>query len=337
MNSFNGYSIVASSEIIICRNLSDELFPSKIGKHRARALCNKISNFFLENKKFKFKKVDLWEESKETLSLFLEEGIISNKLYENKKIGTFLINNEKTIIIMINAENHITIRVKGDGLCFKKIYNISEELIDEFEESFDFAFSENLGYLTSSMDNIGAGFNAISILHLPILSLTKDIDKLINELSNLGIVLEELYLNETEAMGNFYKLTNKETMGVSEKEIVSNIEALTYKIIMREKNKRTIFLESDKEELEDMVYRSKGILSNARKIDLTESLSLLSMLRLGIEIGIINNISMEDINKLITLIQYNNIKKDSNEKITENKESIIRAEIIRGALTTTEI
>lgn len=332
MSNFNGYGIVTSSEIIICRNLDNELFPHRISRERAREICSRISDFFLENKEMKFKKVNLWEEFKERLSLFLEEGIISRKLYENKKIATFLINNEKTITIMINAENHITIRVKGDGLCLKEIYSISEDLLEQLELNFDFAFDEEFGYLTSSLSNIGTGFNVSSVLHLPILSLTKDIDLLINELNGLGIILEELYLDETQAIGDLYKLTNKVTIGVSEEEIVSDIEAVTYKIIMKEKNKRAIFLESDKEELEDMVFRAKGILSNARKLDLTESLSLLSMLRLGIEIGIVDDIFIKDINRLTTLIQYNNIKKDPNEKITENEETIIRANIIREAL-----
>ena len=330
-------SIIVSSEIIISRNIDSKVFPFKLGINQGRELSENISKIFMKNEKYKFKKVKLWQESKEDIGLYIEQGIVSSSLFKNKTISSFVISEDKHLIIMINGENHITVRVRGDEANFKELYEEAKSIMDFIEQNFDIAFHEKFGYLNSSINNLGTAFRVSSVIHLPILNRKRSINQLNDELNQVGLCLEDIYINENIGVSNLYRVYNKVTIGVREEDILNDIEAITYQLVMKEKNVRKKFLETDREELEDKIFRAQGILTNAKKITFGESLGLLSMIRLGIEMGIINNLSINDLDSLCTLIQHNNICKVLNEQLTENKEKIERAWILRKTLGKSEM
>ncbi|WP_066871128.1 hypothetical protein [Clostridium mediterraneense] len=330
-------NIIVGSEIIISRNLDSIVFPFKLGINQGRELSENISKTFMKNEKYKFKKVNLWQESKEDIGLYIEQGVVSSSLFKNKNISSFVISEDKHLIIMINGENHITVRLRADEAKFKELYEEAKYIMDFIEQNFDIAFHEKFGYLNSSINNLGTAFRVSSVIHLPILNRKRSINQLNDELNQVGLCLEDIYVNENIGISNLYRVYNKVTIGVREEEILNDIEAITYQLVMKEKNVRKKFLETDREELEDKIFRAEAILSNARKITFRESLDLLSMIRLGVEMDMINNLSISDLNSLCILIQQNNIYKIVGQKLTENEEKIKRAWILRKTLGKSEI
>lgn len=330
-------NIIVSSEIIISRNIDSIVFPFKLGINQGRELSENISKTFMKNEKYKFKKVNLWQESKEDIGLYIEQGVVSSSLFKNKNISSFVISEDKHLIIMINGENHITVRLRADEAKFKELYEEAKYIMDFIEQNFDIAFHEKFGYLNSSINNLGTAFRVSSVIHLPILNRKRSINQLNDELNQVGLCLEDIYVNENIGISNLYRVYNKVTIGVREEEILNDIEAITYQLVMKEKNVRKKFIETDREELEDKIFRAEAILTNARKITFRESLGLLSMIRLGVEMDMINNLSISDLNSLCILIQQNNIYKIVGQKLTENEENIKRAWILRKTLGKSEM
>lgn len=330
-------NIIVSSEIIISRNIDSIVFPFKLGINQGRELSENISKTFMKNEKYKFKKVNLWQESKEDIGLYIEQGVVSSSLFKNKNISSFVISEDKHLIIMINGENHITVRLRADEAKFKELYEEAKYIMDFIEQNFDIAFHEKFGYLNSSINNLGTAFRVSSVIHLPILNRKRSINQLNDELNQVGLCLEDIYVNENIGISSLYRVYNKVTIGVREEEILNDIEAITYQLVMKEKNVRKKFIETDREELEDKIFRAEAILTNARKITFRESLGLLSMIRLGVEMDMINNLSISDLNSLCILIQQNNIYKIVGQKLTENEENIKRAWILRKTLGKSEM
>lgn len=330
-------NIIVSSEIIISRNIDSIVFPFKLGINQGRELSENIAKTFMKNEKYKFKKVNLWQESKEDIGLYIEQGVVSSSLFKNKNISSFVISEDKHLIIMINGENHITVRLRADEAKFKELYEEAKYIMDFIEQNFDIAFHEKFGYLNSSINNLGTAFRVSSVIHLPILNRKRSINQLNDELNQVGLCLEDIYVNENIGISNLYRVYNKVTIGVREEEILNDIEAITYQLVMKEKNVRKKFIETDREELEDKIFRAEAILTNARKITFRESLGLLSMIRLGVEMDMINNLSISDLNSLCILIQQNNIYKIVGQKLTENEENIKRAWILRKTLGKSEM
>lgn len=325
-------NILTSSELYIYRNLKDVVFPNKLSVDEGREFSEKICNIILKNKNYKFKKVNLWEESKENLFLLLELGIISFKLYTNREYSSVLINEDERYVIMINEENHITLFYRGIKRSFRELYNKAQKVMDDISIEFDIGYNDRFGYLNSTIDKLGAGIKAYTILHLPLLNNLKMIESLTSELDKVGVEFYDAFTNEGKGMSNLYKLSNKITVGVTAEEIFNDIDAITHQVIVKETKERKYLKETDYEDICDKIFRAKGILENARKITYLEEVNLISMLRLGVELGLIKNIYIEDINELLLITKYNHIKGLTDEKMNENQENILRATKIRERL-----
>ena len=324
--------ILMSNEVYIYRNLKDIAFPSKLSVEEGREISEKISTAILKNKTYKFKKVNLWEESKKNLFLLLELGIISFKLYKNREYSSVLINRDERCVVMINEENHITLLYRGIKTSCRELYNRAQKIMDDISREFEIGYNDRFGYLSSTIDKLGTGIKAYTILHLPLLNNIKEIEGLITELDKVGIEFSDVFTNEEEGISNLYKLSNKITVGVIAEEIFNDIEAMTHQVIVKETKERKYLKETDYEGLCDDIFRAKGILENARKMTYREEIKLISSLRLGIELGLVKNICIADINELFLTTKYNHIKSLTNEKINENQENILRATKIREKL-----
>lgn len=325
-------NILMSNELYVYRNIKGSLYPGKISIDEGRQLCDRLSEIILKNKIYKFKKVNLWEESKENLFILLELGIISLKLYRNKEFATVLINDDGRFSIMLNEENHITIVCKGIKTTCRELYNKALKILEKISTEVEISYNDRFGYLNSTIDKIGSGIKVYSILHLPLLNNAKIIKSVTSELDKVGIDFCDVFTTENEGISNLYRLSNRMTVGVTEDEIFNDIEAMTYQVVIKETKERKYLKETDYEGLCDNVFRAKAILESARKITYAEEIGLLSMVRLGIELELITDICIPVINKLFLTTKYNHIKSLKDEKLNENEENILRATIIRERL-----
>ncbi|MGL5633934.1 MAG: hypothetical protein ACRDDL_02570 [Sarcina sp.] len=322
-------TITQEYELIYYRNLKDTPFTFKLDTESGRGISKKIQEIFEKNGFLGFKKTNLWQESKEKLFLLLEKGLITNKLYKNREIASLLIKNDESLIVMINEENHIKIVARRGKKTFKQIETKGREILEVLEDNLEIAYDERLGYLTTSINNIGTAMVVNVIIHLPMLTIGNRLEEIVQRLEKQKISLEDIYKEDNKGLSNIYVLSNKTTLGVTDKEIMNDIEAISHKLMIQEKKEREILLETDEEGTFDTVFRALGILKNARKIKYSELISLLSMVRMGVELGIIKGITLDNIDKLLIEGQYNHVKETVGTKINENRESIIRATMVR--------
>lgn len=320
-------SAIICYAVIVYRNIKDIPFPSKLRTEDGRKLAEKISESFLKNTKYKFKKVNLWQESKEKCILLLENLIINEETYKNRKFSSLLLTEDKSIAILINGENHIDIISKHRYIKLQELYKISNELLNEILKDFDFEYDDNLGYLTADINKVGTAVKTASSIHLPILNKTGEIKDVIEEYKKEGIIINDIFIDDIENIGNIYSVENKITLGVTPEEIFSDIDAITRQIMMRERKVRKALLKSDPNEIYDWIFRAKAILMNARKITYKEVLKNISMVRLGAEMNIIEDVNFKQLSEVTLASKYNSITNEENDNTEVNVQ---RANYIRG-------
>ncbi|KGN02726.1 ATP:guanido phosphotransferase [Clostridium novyi A str. 4570] len=331
--------IVLSSRIRLARNLKGIPFPNKLTVDSAKDVVEKVENaiFTIPNLKDNLKSNHLWENDNETNKMYLERHLISRGLIKHAKGSAFLIDEDETISIMINEEDHLRLQTITSGLNFKEVFKSINELDDLLEENLEYAFHEKLGYITACPTNLGTGLRASAMVHLPALTANKDIVKVLNGITQLGMTIRGLYGEGSKAYGNLYQISNQITLGRTEEQIITSLEGIVKQIIEQEKLARERMKTKYKYEVEDKIFRSLGILKSARILTAREVLNLLSNVRLGVEEGIISNVDKSILNNLLINTQSASIKKSSQKELTDMEEKIERAKIVKEGLKGIEL
>ena len=323
--------IVITSRIRLARNLKNYKFPIIMSEAEANCVIGEISNALSKHdKNYKLTYIkDLSDIKKNSL---IENHIISPALANKKDAGAFLLSPDQKISVMINEEDHIRIQTIEDGLSLRECWEISNNVDDIIEENVDYAFDNELGYITACPTNIGTGMRASVMLHLPALSITNQIDKLLYGVSQLGVAVRGVYGEGTKSIGHLYQISNQGTLGVSEETLIEKINQIVMQIIERENKTRDHLLKNNYDDLEDDFYRAYGLLTNARKISSDEAMKLLSLIKLGSEMGITPMVKGKNIYRLMVWSQPNNISTIEEKELSPKERDKKRAEIIRSEL-----
>lgn len=320
---YNGENsdIVKSTKIKFSRNLSEFKFNLK-SKEEIEELENKVKeNLYNIGYGLKFLKLqDMDEITKMSL---VEKGLM-NSDFAIKRYGSILINDEENICIMIGGENHLEIQVYNAGLDLENTLNLAIELDEKIGETLGYAVSKKYGYLTSTLNNIGTGLNASVIVHLPALAKTRNTRKVFDAIGDFGISIKEVYKGKSD----IYQISNKHTLGISEKEIVKNLKVIVQTVIEQERQARKL-IAKDEIGLSDLIYRSFGILSNCRKISNEEAIELLSNIKLGVDLGILDELTDIKVQKLYLYSRPANLQKYLGQKYDKEELEIKRAEVIK--------
>lgn len=323
--------IVITSRIRLARNLKNYRFPIKMDQEESEKVVNEVNNAIGKtnmNYKLTYLK-DLSDIQKSTL---IENHLISPALTEKNDRGAFLLSPDKKVSIMLNEEDHIRIQTLDKGMSLKECYDLSSKIDDVIEETVDYAFDKELGYVTACPTNIGTGMRASIMVHLPALSITNQIEKLLYGVSQLGVAVRGVYGEGTKSMGHLYQISNQGTLGVSEETIIDKITQIVNQIAEKEMKTREHIKKNNFDEIEDDFYRAYGVLTNARKISAEEAMKLLSLVKLGREMEMINIPKDTDFYELMTKIQPSNIISLAGKELTPNERDKKRAEIIKSEL-----
>ena len=253
----------------------------------------------------------------------VEKGLM-NSNFAIKRYGSILINDEENICIMIGGENHLEIQVFNAGLDLENTLNLAIELDEKIGETLGYAVSKKYGYLTSTLNNIGTGLKASVIVHLPALAKTRNTRKVFDAIGDFGISIKEVYKGKSD----IYQISNKHTLGISEKEIVKNLKVIVQTVIEQERQARKL-IAKDEIGLSDLIYRSFGILSNCRKISNEETRELLSNIKLGVDLGILDELTDVKVQKLYLYSKPANLQKYLGQKHDKEELEIKRAEVIK--------
>ncbi|MCX5703515.1 MAG: protein arginine kinase [Candidatus Omnitrophica bacterium] len=325
--------IVISSRIRLARNLDNLVFPHWANKKQGEQTLEIIEEAvakadYLKNTTV-FRLADLDSIDKQFL---VERHLMSLEHAQKSDHKAVVIDDDEVVSIMINEEDHLRMQVMQSGFNLFEAWNIINKIDDCLSKELAIAFIHDWGYLTACPTNTGTGMRGSVMLHLPALAMTRQIDRVLAAIAKLSFATRGLYGEGTQATGNFFKISNQVSLGHSEDEIVTNINGVIRQIIEQENQARTVILSKNKSVLEDRVNRSLGILKSAYIISSQETIELLSMVRLGCDVGIIKDMDRRRINELFIITQPAHLQKIENKKLTSQERDIKRAELIRSRL-----
>lgn len=327
LQSGKNADVAISTRVRLARNLSEFKFNLK-DKESVKLLEEKIKDIpWTVGYGLKFFKLkDMDDITKMSL---VEKNLISPEFALNKnELGSILINDDENICIMINEEDHLRIQVFSSGFDIENTLNLAKELDEKIGNALNYAMSEDYGYLTSCPTNVGTGLRVSVMVHLPALSKTKNIQNVLDAIANFGVNIRGIYGENSKSSSDMFQISNKQTLGITEDEIAKNIKIITEKVIEQERAARK-FLIKDNLELEDKVYRSFGILKNCRKISSEETRDLLSIVKLGTDLGIIDEMTDLKVLKLYLYTKPANLQKYLGEEYDSLERDVKRAEVIK--------
>lgn len=335
MEQVDKNNMILTSRVRLARNLANIPYPHMLNSEQTVKVINEVASSITDSNSAiagDFKVVRLKDmDQLNRLSMF-ENHIISSDLVNNYERGAVVLNKEKNVSVMINEEDHIRLQVIYPGFKIKEAYDYANKLDDLMEEKLSYAYDGKLGYLTSCPTNVGTGIRASVMMHLPALTITKNINNIVNTVTQVGMTIRGIYGEGSNVMGNMYQVSNQVTLGLSEEEIINNLTAVTKKIIDQEEKARELLYQKQRDELEDDIYRSLGILKYARVISTSEALNLLSRVRMGIEMGIIKDIEINKINSLLISIQPATLQLITGIGAGTGQRDKLRAKILREEL-----
>ncbi|MGD0743942.1 MAG: protein arginine kinase [Verrucomicrobiota bacterium] len=325
--------IVMSSRVRLARNLRDAVFPGwakKLERVRVLELIRPAIESLPEMK-------DSFSEVMDNLGaldkqMLVERHLISRE-HAAKSAGSGLIfSRDETFCVMINEEDHLRMQALRPGLQLRQVWNAIDHLDSELEKKLDYAFDNELGYLTACPTNLGTAIRVSAMLHLPGLVLTEQINPIIQSVNKLGLAVRGLYGEGTEALGNVFQVSNQMTLGENEAAIVERLEKVLSQIIEHEENARQTLLEKKPKMVYNHIGRAYGILANAHSISSKETMNLLSLLRLGVDMELFPGAERSLVDELFLTTQPAHLQKQISDKLSAEERDLLRADMLRDRL-----
>ncbi|MBI1336740.1 MAG: protein arginine kinase [Phycisphaera sp.] len=328
--------IVISSRVRLARNLAGYPFVGRSNRRqRAEALARCREELVSGRIGSDLLWVDLCESNELDKQLLVERQLISRQHAKGGRENprAVAIDADETFAIMVNEEDHLRIQVLRSGMQLGPAFDQINSLDDSLEEKLDMAFSPRWGYLTACPTNLGTGIRISVMLHLPALRLTGEIEKVRRAARDMHLAVRGLFGEGSEAQGDLFQISNQTTLGRSEQEILADFQhAVVPQIIAYEQQARQALLRQRPAQLDDKVWRAWAILTNARVLATDEVLTLLSHLRLGVNLGRIDTVDIRTINEMFLLTQPAHLQKLTGCQMDPATRREARASLIRQRL-----
>jgi protein arginine kinase len=325
--------IVVSSRIRLARNLAeypflhraDELVRQEIERllrrHVQPALGGDSATYF-----------DVSTLESLDRQFLVERQLISRELSESQGSRGVCVADRETVSVMVNEEDHLRLQVLRSGFELDACWDEINTIDDRIESSVTYAFSEELGYLTACPTNVGTGIRVSVLLHLPALVLTKEIQKVFKALQKISVAVRGLYGEGSQATGDFYQISNQQTLGKSESQLIKSLKDVVPTIISYERKVRQALVKENRRGLHDQVSRAYGILRTAQTISSEETTHLLSSVRLGVNLGLLDDVPIETVNDLFLQTQPAHLQKISRQHLESAERNFARASYLRQRL-----
>ncbi|PCJ59498.1 MAG: hypothetical protein COA79_10655 [Planctomycetota bacterium] len=323
-------NIILSSFLGLSRNIEGFLFTTKLSKEEKARLTKFIKEKILhELSTYQYKAISLEDLTDDEKSVLEERQLIPSKIKNCTNLD-LLINQNETSSILINHHDHIRMKTVKSGLGLTQLWETLNHLDDELSQFFPFSYDKEFGFLTSHTSNVGTGLFCEVLMHLPAFVFTGKINNKINELLDDNILIKHFFTYSELPLGNLYLISNRQSIGMTEIELIDQVENCVKKLSLEEKSLREKVLESNKSDITDKTYRSLGILTNSYSMPLLEALALLSILKFGFDQKIIQHIPSNLWNELLIycLPGHLQLKND----VAENKLDIIRSQYLKSAI-----
>jgi protein arginine kinase len=325
--------IVISSRIRLARNLADYPFISRASDQDREQIEKMLKDSILGGEKeghLLYVEVDALTDVDRRF--LVERQLISREHAESQGTRAVAIDFTEKSSLMINEEDHLRIQVMQSGLDLQSAWDRINQIDDLVESHATYAFHERLGYLTACPTNVGTGMRVSVMLHLPALVITRQIDKVFRSLQKISLAVRGLYGEGSQAMGDFYQISNQVTLGRSEQDLIKQVGDIVPVIIDYERQARDFLIRESQENLHDRVSRAYGILRTAQTISSEETMHLLSSVRMGVNLGLIEGLEIPTVNELFIHTQPAHLQKISGVELDSADRNIERARYIRRHL-----
>lgn len=324
----NDGDVVLSTRVRFARNVREYPFPCKLDTEKRIELNEKIRDAVLPfNTALSY--INMEDLSNSQIISMAEKHLISPEFTASANGRALILSDDEDISIMLEEEDHIRLQVMTSGFDLDGAYKTADRLDTLISESLNYAFDERIGYLTQCITNLGTGMRASLMLHLPGLTKKGMISRLSSTVSKLGLTIRGSYGEGSKPAGDIYQLSNQVTLGISEKEAIYNLESIAKQIISQERAAREELKSNDS--YTDNIWRAYGILKYARQISCAEFMELISLVRVGSAMGIID-IEQEKINELIVSMQPATINAQKEQNLDPAQRDKVRAEEVRKIL-----
>lgn len=325
--------VVISSRVRLARNLSDFPFPG----HATPDARKEVEGMLREQlHKLPFGDNLLYLDVDQLPQLdrqfLVERQLISREHADSHGTRGVGIGPLETVSLMINEEDHLRMQVLRSGYALSDCWDEMNQIDDQLEQHVAYAYDENFGYLTSCPTNAGTGIRASVMLHLPGLVLTKEIQKVFQAMQKMTLAVRGLYGEGSQAMGDFYQISNQMTLGKSEDRIIAGIQEVVPRIVDYERRVRAALVKENREKLHDQVSRAFAILRGARTITSQETMQHLSNVRMGINLGLVDDVQMPTVHELFIHTQPAHLQKIRKAELSTGERNIARAAYLRERL-----
>jgi protein arginine kinase len=333
-NQGEGTSVIVSTRVRLARNLSAHRFPSSASPNERKKVFDEVSGVLKKETKFRCFDVVNFANIKRLEQQFLvEERVVSPDMLNIDGERGVAYDSSRRINIMINEEDHIRMQCMDSGFQPGEVWDIISAIDDLLGQRLKFAFDTRRGFLTCCPTNSGTGLRISFLMHLPGLVLTKAIDAVLQGASQMGISTRGFFGEHSEVLGNLFQLSNQATMGAHENEFIKNTQKIIKDIANHELEAREKILKEARLELTDKIYRAYGILLHARTLSVAECMNLTSALRVGIECGLFDAITIEELNRITLFALPAHLQVFFGAKMDETEIMISRANLVREQLT----
>ena len=326
--------IVISSRIRLARNLSSFPFSNRASAHQKAEievlLRDRLGKLAAEPRLDYLCVSSLSPLDRQFL---VERQLISRELANTEGPRGVAVTAEETASVMINEEDHLRLQVMRSGFALDEAWQEIDRLDDQIEDRVNYAFSEEFGYLTACPTNVGTGMRASVMLHLPALVLAKQIEKVFRALQKINLAVRGLYGEGSRASGDFYQISNQVTLGKSESAILTEIREVIPQIITYERQARQTLTRESRQLLHDKVQRAFGTLRSATMMTSEETMDLLSSVRLGINLHLLEEqLTIPQLNELFLQTQPAHLQKLMGTPLDGEERNSARARFLRNRL-----
>lgn len=325
--------IVVSSRIRLARNLVHFPFLNYVDETVKGEIANELKPLISQiTTPCQLELEDVQSLDRIERQVLVERQLISREQSEASGPRLVAISENQSTSIMINEEDHIRMQVINSGYDLESCWKDINALDDAIESQTTYAFSEQFGYMTSCPTNVGTGIRVSVMLHLPALVQTKEIQKVFQGMQKMHLAVRGSYGEGSQAMGDFYQVSNQMTLGYSESQLIKNLKEILPKVIDYERRCREALLKENRRGLQDQIARAFGILKNAHQISSRETMELLSLVRLGATLGMVDVLDLPTINKLFIQTQPAHLQKMNHETMETEERNVVRATFLRKTL-----
>jgi protein arginine kinase len=325
--------IVISSRTRLARNLASYPFVSRASESDRAQIQQTLKECLLgldDSEKLIF--VDVNELGGIDRQFLVERQLISREHAESQGARSVAIDKREQFSLMINEEDHLRIQAMYSGFNLQTAWEQVNRIDDYVESKLTYAFDDRWGYLTACPTNVGTGMRVSVMLHLPALVLTRQIEKIFRSLQKLDLAVRGLYGEGSQAMGDFYQISNQVTLGCTEQDLIKKVGEIVPVIIDYERQARDFLVKESHQNLHDRVSRAYGILRTAQTISSEETMHLLSSVRMGVNLGLIEDLEIPTVNELFIQTQPAHLQKLSGTELDTADRNIERARFLRRHL-----